>query len=214
MNSFFTFLKEMFGPVRRFKMADIGSPYHSHKRKPVAGDNGMVVALPWVFENGNPDSRSTAIATAEEIGRRAGFALISSDVAEAAWSTRELAAPSFAHPPTKADLKTFGRALNARKVMFGSVSWRSSTGQGAASTATVSVHVFDVPSSKVVFTRSNIVGRSNESAADGKIADDILHVPLIPANSNGSTTPQEQRAVQVALSLAFNDWARPTLGLH
>jgi len=216
MNAFFNFLKEMFGPVRRFRMSDIGSPYHAHGqgKKLAAGDIGMVVALPWVFENGNPDSRSTAIATAQEIGRRVGYSLISADIAEAAWSTRELPVPTFAQPPSKADLKTFGKALNAKKIMFGSVSWRSSTGQGAASTATVTVHVFDVPSNKVVFTKTNVVGRSNESASDGKIADDILHVPLVQANSNGSTTPQEQRAVQVALSLAFNDWARPALGLH
>jgi hypothetical protein len=83
-------------------------------------------------------------------------------------------------------------------------------GPKTISTATVSVYVFDVASGKVVYKKTGVAGRSDERSQVLKLALDVLVSPLVTVVSGGPATPQEQRAVQIALGAAYHDWVKPT----
>ena len=174
---------------------------------------GMAVAYPWVFKKGHDTSKTMAVTSAEEIARKAGFASVPGDVAQKAWTSNKLPAPSYGKLPTPATLKAFGKALHASKVLYGSVAWHTrsiwvNAGPKTISTATVNVYVFDVASGKVVFNKNGVTGRSDEKSNGYKIAADVLFTPLVTAVSGGPATPQEQRAVQIALGLAYHTWVK------
>jgi hypothetical protein len=189
--------------------------WHSPERlKKAAVEKGMAVALPWVFKNGKETSRLTAVTTAEEIMRKAGFASIPGDKANAAWTSNDLQAPSFGHLPSASTLKAYGTALHADKVIYGSVAWHTrsiwvNAGPKTISTATVDAYVFDVASGKNVYKQIGITGRSDEKSNGYKLAADIIFTPLVTAVSGGPATPQEQRAVQIAMGLAYYSWVKP-----
>ena len=177
-------------------------------------NKGTAVAYPWTFENGTDTARATAITSAEEIARKAGYASVPTDVAKAAWNSHNYRTPMFGRIPAKSTLRAFGRAVSADKVIYGSVSWHTRSiwvdlGPKTISTATVNVNVLDVKTGKTVYTRRKIEGRSDEDTNNYKIAADVLFTPLVTAVSGGPATPQEQRAVQVALGLACHDWVFP-----
>lgn len=175
---------------------------------------GTAVAYPWVFQRGNDTSRTMAVTSAEEISRKAGFASIPGDVARDAWSSSHLPTPSFGSTPSTASLRAYGHALHTGTVLYGSVSWHTrsiwvNAGPKTISTATVNVYVFDVAANKVVYRKTGVEGRSDEKSNGYKIAADILITPLVTAVSGGPATPQEQRAVQIALGHAYYGWVRP-----
>ena len=179
-----------------------------------AHSKGMAVAYPWVFQNGHSTSKKTVFSTAEEIARKADYASIPHDVAKSAWASHRLSKPSFGHLPTAASLKAFGKAVHATTVLYGSVSWHTRSiwvnlGPKTISTATVSVYVFDVAAGKVVFKKTGVEGRSDEKSNGYKLAADVLISPLVTAVSGGPATPQEQRAVQIALGVAYHNWVKP-----
>jgi hypothetical protein len=176
----------------------------------------VAVAYPWAFEKGNKTSRTMAVTTAEEILRKAGYSSIPGDVARSAWVSNKLPEPSYGRLPSRASLKAFGSYLHASKVIYGSISWHTrsiwvNAGPKTISTATADVYVYDVQSGKVVYTKKNVEGRSDEKSNGYKIAADILVTPLVTAVSGGPATPQEQRAVQIALGLAYHSWVRPAV---
>jgi len=179
----------------------------------VQTNKGMAVAYPWVFQKGHDTSKTTATTSVEEILSKANYAPISHEAASAAWASSKLPTPSFGHLPSTASLLKFGKAVRASKVLYGSVSWHTRSiwvnlGPKTISTATVSVYVFDVASGKVVFKKLGILGRSDEKSNGYKIAAAILITPLVTAVSGGPATPQEQRAVQIALGKAYAPWVK------
>lgn len=172
---------------------------------------GLAVAYPWVFKNGNRTSRTLAITTAEQILRNAGFASIPGAAAKSTWETSRLPRPSYGHLPTVASLRSYGRAMKASKVLYGSVSWHTRSiwvnlGPKTISTAKVDAYVFDVASGKIVYKVTGVEGRSDEKSNGYKIAAAILITPLVTAVSGGPATPREQRAVQIAMGVAYSDW--------
>ncbi|MES1147275.1 MAG: hypothetical protein ABUL49_00830 [bacterium] len=181
---------------------------------PLDTPKGTAVSFPWVFENGTDTARSTAAETGNEILHRAGYASVPLDVAEAAWISHGLRVPTFGHLPTRARLRSFGLALHADKVIYGSVSWHTRSiwvnlGPKTISTAIVDVYVYDVKSGRIAFTRTGVEGRSDETSNNYKVAAAVLFTPLVTAVSGGPATPQEQRAVQIAMGVAYHDWALP-----
>ncbi|MDR3691780.1 MAG: hypothetical protein P4L46_20540 [Fimbriimonas sp.] len=180
---------------------------------------GMVVAYPWAFQNGDKTSRQTAISTAEEIGRKAGFASVPKGVAKSTWASSSFPVRRFGRLPSKATLEAFGRSVHASKVIYGSVTWHTrsiwvSLGPKTISTATVDAYVFDVASNKVVFRNLGVTGRSDEREDIYKVAADILITPLVSAVSGGPATPREQRAVQIALGTAYHHWVRHNVSMR
>ena len=190
-----------------------------HLPPPVASNQttskGVAVAYPWVFQNGHGTSRKTAFSTAEEIARKADYASIPRDVAKSAWASHNFPKPSFGRLPSAATLKAFGTALHAKRVLYGRVSWHTRSiwvnlGPKTISTATADVYVFDVATGKVVFKKTGVQGRSDEKSNVYKIAADVLVSPLVTAVSGGPATPQEQRAAQIAMGVAYHGWVRPS----
>ncbi len=176
----------------------------------------MAVAYPWVFSKGKSGSRHQAVTSVEEIARRADYASVPNDVAQAAWKKAKLPMPSYGNLPSKASLSKFGKALNASKVIYGQVSWHTrsiwvNAGPKTISTATVSTYVFDVASGKIAYQKNNVKGRSDEKSNGYKLAAAILITPLVTAVSGGPATPREQRAVQIALGNAYHAWVNPVV---
>lgn len=176
----------------------------------------MAVAYPWVFNKGKSGSRHQAVTSAEEIARRADYASVPNDVAQAAWKKAKLPTPSYGNLPSKASLSKFGKALNVSKVIYGQVSWHTrsiwvNAGPKTISTATVSTYVFDVASGSISYQRNNVKGRSDEKSNGYKLAAAVLFTPLVTAVSGGPATPREQRAVQIALGNAYHAWVNPVV---
>jgi hypothetical protein len=178
------------------------------------GSRGTAVACPWAFQNGDETSQGTAITSVEEIMQKAGYATVSEQVARKAWNTSGRSQPRFKNMPSSATLESFGRAVHADKVYYGSVSWHTRSiwvdlGPKTISTATVNVYVFDVAADKVVYKSKGIEGRSDEKENTYKIVADVLITPLVTVVSGGPATPHEQRAVQIALGRAYHSWVKP-----
>lgn len=174
---------------------------------------GMVVAYPWVFQDGTHTSRMTAITTAEEIGRKADYSSIPHDIARTNWRSGGFPTASFGHMPSRTTLAAFGRSVHATTVLYGSVAWHTRSiwvnlGPKTISTATVNVYVFDVDSGKVIYRKLGVEGRSDEKSDGWKVAADVLITPLVTAVSGGPATPREQRAVQIAMGKAYHVWVR------
>lgn len=182
--------------------------------RPATTLKGTAVAYPWAFRKGNRTARTLAIQTVEEIAQRVGFSTIPVDVAQATWAKRKLRGPVYGQLPSRSTLQAYGRALGAKRVLYGSIAWHTRSiwvnlGPKTISTATVDVYVLDVASGKILFQNKKVQGRSDEKSNGFKIAADILISPLVTAVSGGPATPQEQRAVQIALAMAYRKWVNP-----
>lgn len=172
---------------------------------------GLPVAYPWSFQNGHKTSRTTAINTAAEIGQHGSHSSVPNNVARQAWASGGHPAMMYGQTPSRATLRKYGRSVNAANVLYGSVSWHTrsiwvNAGPKTISTATVNVNVFDVAKNRVVYTRKGVSGRSDEKSNGYKIAAAVILTPLVTAVSGGPATPQEQRAVQIALGRAYAGW--------
>ena len=214
--------KSLFALLAMTAMATvtIGAVQHkTHRSGEADGLSGTAVSGPWVFENGNETSRSTAIKTTDEIMRRAGYSAIPMRTSQKAWGDdNQIETYNDEMPSTRA-LAAFGRQMGAQVVLYGSVSWNTRSiwvnlGPKTISTAKVDVYVFDVASEKVVFENKGIEGRSDEKSNGYKIAADVLLTPLVTVVSGGPSTPHEQRAVQIALGKAYREWTHSDRTTH
>ena len=113
--------------------------------------------------------------------------------------------------PTNAQLRQYGKKLGASYVVFGSIDWHTrsiwvGSGPKTISTATVDASVLDVATGKVSYSKSGVAGRSDETEDNIKLLAAVLITPFVTVVSGGPKTPQEQRAVQIALARTFMDW--------
>ncbi len=174
---------------------------------------GTAVCYPWSYAKGTDTAQTTAQATVEHLARREGYASIPLDVAKSAWDKMGSAHPKAGAIPSAAALKAFGKRMGADIVMYGSVKWHTRSiwvniGPKTISTATVNAYVFDVKSGKVIYKKTGVEGRSDEKSNAWKVAGAILVTPLVTAVSGGPMTPQQQRAVQIAMALAYQGWLK------
>jgi hypothetical protein len=175
-----------------------------------AQGKGSAAAYPWGFNNGTGTSRATAITTAQQIARRAGYASISGTVAKNAWT---YTMPAYGSTPSRGALAGFAKKVKANAVIYGSVSWHTRSiwvgaGPKTISTATVNFYVYDAKRGKTVYQSTGVQGRSDEKANMYKIAADVLLTPLVTIVSGGPATPREQRAVQIAMANAAQKWVK------
>lgn len=167
-------------------------------------------AYPWSFRRGTDTARETAMTTIEEIIHKAGFSAIPRDTALSTWSDH-YAEPTYGRAPSRKTLLAYGRALKVDRVLYGSISWHTrsiwvNAGPKTISTATLTAYVLDIASGQVVYSRGGVVGRSDERASNLKIAAAVLFTPIVTAVSGGPATPREEKAVQIALALAYRSW--------
>lgn len=176
---------------------------------------GMAVAYPFAFVKGTDTARSYVYDVASGIAQKAGYAAIPHQVAENAWDELRLRDPKPGDMPTTDELHKFGKKVRAKIVLYGTVAWRTRSivvgaGPKTISTATVNVYVYSVRADKVIFSsKKDIWARSDEKENNYKLAADILLVPVISMVSGGPETPQDQRAVQIALARAYHPWVKP-----
>lgn len=173
---------------------------------------GTAASFPWLFANGNVTSRTLTSEASDEILTRAGYSALSQDSAAATWKQAGLPAPDPGVWPSSTSLRAFGKAAKVDCVLYGKVVWRTrsiwvNTGPKTISTATVTAYVYDVSKGRVVYSRSKVKARSDEKPNVNKIAEAILYSPLMTSKGDDSTS-REQRAVQLALAIAYQDWVR------
>lgn len=175
--------------------------------------SGTAVCYPWSFAKGTETAQSTAQATVEHLARREGYASIPLDVAKKAWSDMKQSHPKNGMIPSTSALRAFGKKVGADIVMYGSVKWHTRSiwvglGPKTISTATVNAYVLDVKTGKIAYKKTGVEGRSDEKENGLKVAGAILVTPLVTAVSGGPMTPQQQRASQIALALAYQGWLK------
>lgn len=178
-----------------------------------ATSKGTAVAYPWSYSKGTDTAQATAQATVEHLARREGYSSVPLDVAKKAWTDLKLPDPSLGRMPTAANLRALARKVNASVVLYGSVKWHTRSiwvdlGPRTISTATANVYVFDVKTGKTTYKKTGVEGRSDEKANTLKIIGAILVTPLVTAVSGGPMTPQQERAVQIALARAYQGWLK------
>lgn len=171
------------------------------------------MCYPWSFAKGTETAQTTAQATVEHLARREGYASIPLDVAKKAWSDMKQSHPKNGMIPSTSALRAFGKKVGADIVMYGSVKWHTRSiwvglGPKTISTATVNAYVLDVKTGKVAYKKTGVEGRSDEKENGLKVAGAILVTPLVTAVSGGPMTPQQQRASQIALALAYQGWLK------
>ena len=86
---------------------------------------GSSASYPWVFENGTDTAHQTALATVDDIAQQAGYTTTSNSSSEEVWSAHHLGMPGMFARPTRSALRTFGRALRVKNVIYGTVSWHT-----------------------------------------------------------------------------------------
>lgn len=209
----------MYSISRRSALAVIGAAIIWGATVPVASaqetSKGSAVVYPVVYsrDSGSKGSRETGVQAVSEALQKAGYTLISEAVATNTWERLRLPSPSAARPAKLSDIVRFGKEVKARYVVgpvfdFHSRSIWVDLGPKTISTATVSVAITDVRSRKVAYSKKNVQARSDEKFDPVKAGADILLTPLVTVVSGGPKTPHEQRAVQIAVVKALQDWVK------
>ncbi len=177
---------------------------------------GTAVVWPIVFsdKSGTTTARATGVQAVRESLQKGGFTLISQTVASATWKHLDLREPTTDRPSASSDIVRFAREVHARYVVqpmfrFHTRSIWVDIGPRTISTAYVTIRITDASSGKIVYKRVNVQGRSDAKTSILKYAGAVLITPLVTAVSGGPKTPQEQRAVQVAVAYAMHDWVQP-----
>ena len=170
-----------------------------------------VVIYPWLFDDGTQTARATAMTTLTEIAKQNGYTVIAQSKATSTYRAMKLPMLSAVGGPTNAQLRQYGKKLGASYVVFGSIDWHTrsiwvGSGPKTISTATVDASVLDVATGKVSYSKSGVAGRSDETEDNIKLLAAVLITPFVTVVSGGPKTPQEQRAVQIALARTFMDW--------
>jgi len=174
---------------------------------------GTAVVYPVVFTNGTDTSRKTAVDAVREVLQKAGYTLISDRVAADTWRRMRLPRPTAEEPPTMSELVRFGQEVNAQYVVSPTFNYHSRSiwvdlGPRTVSTVTMDVTIADVTDNKIVYSRDEVTGRSDEKFDAAKAGADLLLTPLVTVVSGGPKTPHEQRAAQIAVSKALRGWVR------
>jgi len=174
---------------------------------------GTVVLCPASFNKGSETSRKTAVGTVREVLQKAGYTLISDTVAADNWRHMGFPMPSEDSIPSLHDMVRFGQAVNAQYVIAPTFNFHSRSiwvdlGPKTISTATVDITIADVAQNRIVYSRDDVSGRSDEKFNAAKAGADLLLTPLVTAVSGGPKTPHEQRAVRIAVAKALRGWIR------
>ena len=174
---------------------------------------GTVVIYPVVYNrnSGAKGSREAGVQAVSEALQKAGYTLISDTVAENTWKRMEIVMTTTGKPASLENIVRFGKEIKAQYVVAPAFDFYSRSiwvvlGPRTVSNATVDVVITDIENAKVAYTRQDILGRSDEKGDVIKGVADVLVTPLVTVVSGGPKTPQEQRAVRIAVAKALKDW--------
>lgn len=179
----------------------------------MASSKGTVAVWPWTFDKGTDTARNTAVETVREIAEKSGYQTVSK---QRAFAVAKNLSPTIAYRngnPIKSDLRRYAKAVGANLVVYGTVKWHTrsiwvGSGPKTISTATANVYAYDARQNRIVYSKRGIVGRSDEKENTLKVVGSVILTPMVTAVSGGPATPREQRAVQIALGRAYQNWVR------
>lgn len=177
---------------------------------------GTAVVWPIVYSDntGTKTARSTGVQSVDQALQKGGFTLVPENVAASTWKSMHIPAPATGAPATTAEIVRFGRAVHTTYVVapvfhFHTRSIWVNVGPRTVSTALVGVTITDTKTGKVVYRKVNVKGRSDAKNSILKDVGDVLVTPLVTVVSGGPKTPEEQRAVQIAVAYAMQAWVHP-----
>ena len=171
---------------------------------------GTAVVWPIVYSDntGTKTARSTGVQSVDQALQKGGYTLVPENVAASNWKSLHIPAPATGAPATTAEIVKFGRDVHATYVVapvfhFHTRSIWVNVGPRTVSTALVSVTITNTKTGKVVYRKVNVKGRSDAKNSILKDVGDVLVTPLVTVVSGGPKTPEEQRAVQIAVAFAM-----------
>lgn len=175
-----------------------------------------VAIIPFVYRGGTQTAVDTARDTVDKFFDRAGYDRLSTNRIESVWAPNTVLFGDenayMPRLPSEQAMRRIGRELNADLVVAGEVRWHTrpiwvSLGPKTKSTAYVSIRMValgDHP--PITLNVHEVEGNDTEEESGFKTAAGILTGGLVTVVSGGPETPHEQRAVQIALSRAFEPW--------
>jgi hypothetical protein len=184
------------------------------------GDKTVAI-IPWNFRGGTPGAVETARRTIDGFFDRAGYDRISTSKVDNAWPHRHrlVGSESETMPemPTDDALRHIGHDLGANMVCVGDVSWHTRSiwvalGPKTKSTCTLSMKLMNLDNNATVLSDKDLVVDDTAEESGFQTAAGILTGGLVTIVSGGPETPHQQRAVQVALSQAFEPWLEGVIG--
>ncbi|HLK58769.1 MAG TPA: outer membrane lipoprotein-sorting protein [Chthonomonadaceae bacterium] len=115
--------------------------------------------------------------------------------------------------PTLDEMIEIGERLNTRYVLAGRAQWRSrdvwiGVSNRIKAICTVDLVILDVNSRHLVLDAHGVEGDSTENKNLYDTFNNIVSLNPLPLVLPGSITPQEQRAVTVAISRAIHPWLK------
>ena len=115
--------------------------------------------------------------------------------------------------PTLDQMTTIGEKVGTRYVLAGRAQWsRRNVWVGIAYRAkaicTVDVQLLDMSTGRLVLDAKNVVGDSTENKSPFNTITSVIALNPLPLMIPGSVTPQQQRAVTVAIARAMEPWIK------
>jgi outer membrane lipoprotein-sorting protein len=115
--------------------------------------------------------------------------------------------------PTLDQMTTIGGKTGTRYVLAGRAQWsRRNVWVGIAYRAkaicTVDVQILDTSTGRLVLDAKNVVGDSTENKSPFNTITSVIAMNPLPLMIPGSITPQQQRAVTVAIARAMEPWIK------
>ena len=167
----------------------------------------QVAIGPWRFVNGDRTSRTMVYDTIGKILDHHVFNVITQDSVD-----HHFGSTFDGRRPSLAELAQNAAALQANDAVFGKASWHTrsiwvGTGPKTISTATIELFVYSAKKGTITYQQKG-TGRSDEKELVLKDLADVIVTPFVTVVSGGPATPQEQRAVQIAIGRAFRPWVR------
>jgi hypothetical protein len=174
-----------------------------------------VAILPIVFRGGTVTAMRTARDTIDRFFDHAGYDEIS--VRRIRQSFRpyvELVGPEqdgLPRLPSDGEMRRVGQSLGATLVCAAEISWHTrsvwvSLGPKTKSTCTINLKMIDMAHGDQVLSEHDVTADDTAEESGFATAAGIITGGLVTVVSGGPETPHQQRAVQIALSKAFEPW--------
>ena len=196
-------------------MAQNGIQHHidAHRR---------VVIIPFAYRGGTDSARETARETVDKFFEQAGYDRITINKDDIPWTANENLVGNENDPlprmPSERVMRHIGEVEHADLVVAGEVYWHTrsiwvSLGPKTKATAYVNLRMVALGDhAPTTLNVHDIAGSDTDEESAFATAASILTGGLVTIVSGGPETPHQQRAVQIALSRAFEPWLEGAIG--
>jgi hypothetical protein len=204
-------------PLSRLALAQ-DAPTQTKPTQAAALGVQTIAVMPWNMTKGTDGAKRTARDFLGQVLPKMNLEPIPEARCLAAW--REVTKsdyPAEGPLPSAAQMLEAGKLLDVDFVMAGSASWHSraiwiSLGPKTKSTCTVNVRVVDVRKEVVPVDVKDLKMDSTAKEDTLKALGTVFVSTLFTFVSGGPKTPHEQRAGQLAIAKALDQWAGQRMG--